>query len=142
MAKKQLGGNTGINIVLWIFGTIGLMALIYLIIVNVTNYVRRRRRKQIIAAMSPPLDYMQQTGVNCPDYWIRTRNSNNRVYCSNSFNLKQKSPDCPKEESFREIDADQWNTTSNKSKIRGVQERCRWLDKCGGPWQGIREQCN
>lgn len=147
MARKQMGGNQVINVFLYIFGTIGVMALIYILIVMITTSIRNRKRLKMIQSMSPPKDYMQQTGLNCPDYWIRTGNRNNRVYCSNSYNLKQKNDSCKNKIDFREINASQWKPPSSDDpnpnvNLPGVKERCNWLRKCGGTWQGISDVCN
>ena len=44
MGKKQVGGNPVINVFLYIFGTIGVMALLYIIIVAVTNAIYNKRK--------------------------------------------------------------------------------------------------
>lgn len=147
MGKKQVGGNPVINVFLYIFGTIGVMALLYIIIVAVTNAIYNRRKKKLISSMSPPMDYMQQVGLNCPDYWIRTSNANGKVTCQNTYNLKQKNNSCPSVQTFKEIDASAWKPDPDDGSnpnidLPGVKERCDWLRKCGGTWQGLKDICN
>ena len=144
MGKKQVGGNPVINVFLYIFGTIGVMALLYIIIVAVTNAIYNK--KKLISSMSPPMDY-EQVGLNCPDYWIRTSNANGKVTCQNTYNLKQKNNSCPSVQTFKEIDARAWKPdpddgSNPKIDLPGVQERCDWLRKCGGTWQGLKDICN
>ena len=136
-----------INIFLYIFGTIGVMELLYIIIVVITNAIYNRRKKKLIASMSPPMDYMQQVGLNCPDYWVRTGNKNGQVTCKNSYKLKQRDSSCSNDMTFKEIDASAWKPDPNdgsnpNADLPGVKERCNWLRKCGGTWQGLKDICN
>ena len=41
----------------------------------------------------PPIKYMQEIGLNCPDYWTNISNDGNKNYCRNSYWIDGQNPD-------------------------------------------------
>ena len=71
-----------------------IVTLIYYIYLYVKNKIEQRKNKEI----NPPLSYMQNTGIKCPDYWVNTGVDENGNYiCRNSFNITS----VPKTNSFK-----------------------------------------
>ena len=71
-----------------ILAIIGLIILISYLISYLYNYFKQRTANKLNAQVNPPLTYMQQTGLRCPDYWVNAGvDPNGNYICKNSFNL-------------------------------------------------------
>lgn len=86
------------EIIINILAIIGLIILISYLISYLYNYFKQRAANTLNAQTNPPLVYMQQTGLRCPDYWVNTGvDSNGNYICKNSYNLdvkKNSSSEC------------------------------------------------
>ena len=142
MKYNQKGGNSVLNIFLGIFVAIGIIAILYIAIVYIANSVKKAKLKEKQMEMSPSASYMKETGFDCPDYWIKMYDKNGRSYCKNSYNLKQ-NPVCKNnnEINFKNININSWQRAKDKMEVPGLKERCDWVKKCGGVWQGVDNYC-
>ena len=134
----QKGGNAVINIVLWIFAIIGIIAIIYLVIVYITTSASK---SSSTTDSFPPNSFMTTSGLNCPDYWIKVADSNGKVHCRNAYGLPLKNKTCDNSAKFSTIKSSTWTGSEDKAKLSGVKERCKWLKECGGVWQGVQQYC-
>lgn len=137
---KQKGGNKVLDIILWIFSAVGIVAVVYLVIVYVTNLINSSSSSSNIVN-NPPNEYMIKTGLDCPDYWIKVGStSDGKVQCKNTYKLPLKK-NCEDMKTFSEVSGKKWINSEDRSTILGVEERCKWLNKCGGVWQGVQDYC-
>ena len=138
---KQKGGNKVLDIILWIFSAVGIVAVVYLVIVYVTNLINSSSSSSNIVN-NPPNEYMIKTGLDCPDYWIKENTtSDGKIKCRNTYGLTLKESDCEDMKTFSEVSGTKWINSEDRSTISGVEERCNWLNKCGGVWQGVQDYC-
>lgn len=159
------------SVVVNILASIGLIVIIAYIVYYLYNYIQNIQTQQNVAQMNPPGSYMQNSGIQCPDYWVNTGIDNNGNYvCENTFNIQTNSnSQCnPNKMVFSPVtngytwdygnpnglksltDQDKY-TFSEKITATGVQgsiSRCNWINSCGpsttvqGIWSGINEICN
>jgi hypothetical protein len=134
----QKGGNAVINIVLWIFAIIGIVAIIYLVIVYITT---SSSKSNSTTDSFPPNSFMTTSGLNCPDYWIKVADSNGKVHCRNAYGIPLKDKKCSNSAKFSTIKSSTWTGSEDKANLSGVKERCKWLNECGGVWQGVQQYC-
>jgi hypothetical protein len=142
-----------------ILAAIGLIfiisTLIYYIYIYVKNKIEQRKHKEI----NPPLSYMQNTGIKCPDYWVNTGVDENGNYiCRNSFNITT----VPKTNSYKTkcnsnnlifsklpenttwelndphgltslTDIEKYRFVSNNkpNDNENLLSRCEWINNCG-----------
>lgn len=138
---KQKGGNKVLDIVLWIFSAVGIVAIVYLVIVYVTNLISSSGSSSNVVN-NPPNEYMIKTGLDCPDYWIKENTtSDGKIKCRNTYGLTLKESDCEDMKTFSEVSGTKWINSEDRATISGVEERCNWLNKCGGVWQGVQDYC-
>lgn len=78
-----------ITIVTNILAVIGLIVLFAYIVYYLWKYLQDRNQQELDMKISPPNDYMQQTGIKCPDYWVNTEtDTENKTYtCKNVNNV-------------------------------------------------------
>jgi len=137
---KQTGGNKVLDVVLWIFAIVGIIAVVYLVIVYVTNLISSSGSSSSVVN-NPPNEYMVKAGLDCPDYWIKVGStSDGKVQCKNKYKLPLKD-DCEDMKTFSEVSGKKWINSEDRSTISGVEERCKWLNQCGGVWQGVQDYC-
>jgi hypothetical protein len=137
---KQTGGNKVLDVVLWIFAGVGIVAVVYLIIVYVTNLISSSGSSTSVVN-NPPNEYMVKGGLDCPDYWIKQgTTSDGKVQCKNTYKLPL-GDYCQDVITFSEVSGKKWINSEDRSTILGVEERCKWLNKCGGVWQGVQDYC-
>jgi hypothetical protein len=156
------------SVVVNILAAIGLIVIITYIIYYLYKYIKKRMDYQIAAEMNPPGNYMQNTGLRCPDYWVNTGiDANGNYICKNSFNiLTNQDEQCNATQlSFPPLpagqtweygnpngltsmsDSDKYNFLNNNA-VAGSISRCQWINKCGparntqGIWSGVNEICN
>ena len=134
----QRGGNAVLNVILWIFAIVGIVAIVYLVIVYVTTSASRSSSS---TQAFPPNSYMTTSGLKCPDYWIKVSERGGKVHCRNAYQLPMKADTCTDSEKFSIIKSDTWTKAEDKTTLPGVTERCSWLNRCGGVWQGVQDYC-
>ena len=79
------------EIVINILAVIGLIILLSYLISYLYNYFKERAATKLNQQINPPLSWVQQTGIKCPDYWVNTGvDSDGNYICKNSFNLNIK----------------------------------------------------
>lgn len=161
---------SAIQIVVNILAAVGLLVIIGYLVYLLYNYVKDQQSKVIIKAVNPPGDYMQNTGIKCPDYWVNTGvDSNNNYVCKNSFNIQTQSTTSPKCKTdvmtFPPVkngytweygnpngltsysDLDRYNFVHGQLGTSGLS-RCDWINQCGpttdvqGTWSGVDQVCN
>ena len=138
---KQTGGNKILDVVLWIFAIVGIIAIVYLFIVYITNLISSSSSSSTVVN-NPPNEYMVKAGLDCPDYWIKVgTTSDGNVECRNTYGLTLKESDCEDITTFSEVSRTKWINNEDRASISGVEERCDWLNKCGGVWQGVQDYC-
>jgi len=162
---------SSISIVINILAGVGLLVIIAYIIYYLYNYIENYKFQQSVTQLNPPPTYMQNSGLNCPDYWVNTGiDSNGNSICQNSFNVS--SQNCPSTMYFAPIpsantwipgnpgnqttftDEQQYNflsttvATGGSTNNQNALSRCAWINQCGpnqttqGVWQGVNELCN
>lgn len=160
------------SIIANIFSVIGVIVLLLIIIHYTVQYMKNKTAIHIAATMNPPGDYMQNSGIKCPDYWVNTGiDSNGNYMCSNSFNIPSTNPTtgslagkCTSQIVFNPVQSGytwQYNnpngltsySTQEKYNFvttqgNGTISRCDWINNCGpasnvqGIWSGVNEICN
>lgn len=136
-----------------------LICVILFIILLIVFYAKRGNNNKNVNkdqdARWPPVSYMQQIGVKCPDYWEDMgpdpNNANNHI-CQNTLNVPVNSDNKAQcydnqellQKSFRTID---WNSQFNKKNKKlsgdGIKGMCDFTLNCGptknqeASWLGI-----
>jgi len=81
------------SIIINILVVIGLIVIISYLIYYLYQYLQQRTNLKIASEINPPGDYMQNTGIKCPDYWVNTGvDANGNYICKNSFNIDSNQP--------------------------------------------------
>jgi hypothetical protein len=76
------------NIVINILAVVGFIILLSYLISYIYYYFKHRAEQVKMSEVNPPYQYMQQTGIKCPDYWVNTGVDEKGNYiCKNMFNL-------------------------------------------------------
>lgn len=76
------------NIVINILAIVGFVILISYLISYIYYYFKKRNEQKIMLQVNPPYQYMQQSGIKCPDYWVNTGvDAKGNYICKNMFNL-------------------------------------------------------
>ena len=76
------------SVVINIFAVIGLLVILIYIIYYLWSSLQQKNFKMIESRINPPSEYMQQSGIKCPDYWVNTGvDSNGNYICKNSYNV-------------------------------------------------------
>ena len=147
------------SVVVTILAGIGLIFVIFYLIYYLYVYLKYKSDQKKIANINPPSDYMQNTGIKCPDYWVNTGvDSNGNYKCHNSFNITTYQPTtgnfidkCNKTDlTFKKIkDGFTWEYNdpnglkSYTEKERydflkddtdtndNILSRCGWINNCG-----------
>ena len=154
-----------------ILAVIALIIIGYKVIKYFYDRIKDKKNNIIKANINPPGDYMQNSGIKCPDYFVYLGNDSNGNYiCKNSFNIQQnagQSPDCNTQPSitFSPIQTgytwdynnpngltsyndDQRYNFVKSNNTSATFSRCDWVNKCGpnsntqGIWSGVNETCN
>ena len=150
------------SVVINILAIIGTIFILSTLLYYIYKYTKERKIHHIIANKNPPDSYMQNTGLQCPDYWVNTGvDSTGKYICTNSFNIPSNSTSpCNRSSvSFSPITSGKtWEynnpngltTLTDKEKYDFLKNtgRCDWVNKCGpktgtqGIWTGVNEICN
>lgn len=152
--------------------TIILIILGIIIFIFIVQFINRSIKQKILqnqaTLINPPGEYMQTSGIQCPDYWVNSGvDKNGNTICKNSFNVETNQvAECNSSNmKFTQIpqgytwqlgnpnglksytDMEKYNFL-NTSKSANSLTRCDWINKCGpnsrtqGIWQGVNEMCN
>ena len=79
-----------------ILAIIGFIVVLSYLISYIYYYFKNRSMKVIMNQVNPPFQYMQQTGIKCPDYWVNTGVDEKGNYiCKNMFNLNIQNSETP-----------------------------------------------
>ena len=137
-----------------IFATIGLLFVILYVFWYIMNKIKTSQDN--VTTNNIPTNYMQQVGLNCPDYYINTLNDNQKNSCKNSYNLNQSidnnglssNPKCSNVKCYEDgygdeqvvnfdvinnwedLNDDERKEAVNK-KTNGTISRCDWINCCG-----------
>lgn len=136
-----------------IFASIGLVFVVLYTFWYIMNKVKTNQDN--VTTNNVPTNYMQQVGLNCPDYYINTSNENNVNTCKNSYHLEQSinsedgkstNPNCSNVQCYADLDnktvnfdvINNWedlNDNQRKSVMtnnsNGTLSRCDWINCCG-----------
>jgi len=81
------------SVVVNILAAIGLIVIVSYLSVYLYNFMKNKQTQKTVSQISPPGDYMQNSGIKCPDYWVNTGiDSNGNYICKNSFNIQTNNP--------------------------------------------------
>ena len=150
------------SVVINILAGIGIIFILSTLFYYTYKYIKERKIRTIIANKNPPDSYMQNTGLQCPDYWVNTGvDANGKYICSNSFNIpsNNSSPCNSTSVLFSPItEGKTWEynnpngltSLSDNDKYNFLKDsgRCDWINNCGpksgvqGIWTGVNEICN
>jgi hypothetical protein len=157
-----------VEILVSIFAVIGLILIISYAVFFLHAIIKTRRMISTASKINPPSDYMQSSGIKCPDYWVNVGVDKNGNYiCKNSFNIKTNSnPKCNSEAAtfakmkpgytweygnpngLTTLTPEEKYKFLNENNTAGGLTRCEWINRCGssqnlqGIWQGVNEICN
>ncbi len=145
-----------------IFAFIGFVTILVYLTFRLWDYFKSQSDKADKAKIRPPLDYMNDVGIKCPDYWTYVGNGKNGNYqCVNTFQLHVKDPSkCYSDISnkmmiFKALQEGQnWSDMSDDDRTNFVKtqiasgdnilnntNRCDWTNKCGAVWLGVGDKC-
>lgn len=139
-----------------IFALVGMVTIIVYLIFKLWAYYTAVAEKRRKAAIRPPLDYMNNIGIKCPDYWVYAGTDSNGNYkCVNKFNLdvadtgKCYTNTSDKTYIFKALGSDKnWETMTEDDKTNFLNEaapnqssRCKWISECKGVWLGVQNIC-
>lgn len=162
---------SAIQIVVNILAAVGLLVIIGYLCYLLYKYVKDRQEQVVIKSVYPPGDYMQNTGIKCPDYWVNTGvDSAGNYICKNSFNIQTNNSGMCKSDfmNFSPIgnkntweygnpngltsysDRERYDFVNDqlKGQLKGDISRCQWINECGptsdvqGTWTGVDAVCN
>jgi hypothetical protein len=156
------------SVVVNILAAVGLIVIVSYLSVYLYNFMKNKQTQQTASKISPPGDYMQASGIQCPDYWVNTGvDSKVNIICKNSFNIQSnngakcnssvmKFTQLPPKYTWQfgnpsgltsYTDKEKYDFL-NKSAAPDSLSRCGWINNCGpsartqGIWQGVNEICN
>jgi len=138
---SQKGGNIALNIIIYILAVIGAIAIIFLLINVGIRVSTSITSDSSVTESNPPNAYMNEGGLNCPDYWINVSNTDSTNSCRNAYKIPNVAGEVVMDETFPAISDEIWNTSSERGTLDGVKTRCNWLNSNGGAWQGISQYC-
>ena len=144
-----------------IFAFIGFVVLLVFLTFRLWDYYQWKSTNDANSKIRPPLDYMNNVGIKCPDYWTYTGlDSNGNYTCVNTFDLTVKdnntcySDPTNKTMVFKALqDGQDWSTMSDDDRIDFVKNqkasgnftnnntRCGWTNSCGAVWLGVQDKC-
>jgi len=104
-----------LSTVINILAIIGLIVILAYVIYYLWDALQKKNKNMLESRINPPSEYMQQSGIKCPDYWVNTGSDSSGNYlCKNSYdvsvvksyntgscgNVVCNNPNAPKEVSF------------------------------------------
>lgn len=137
-----------LGVVLGFFGILFVLLLVYVIQTN-----QEKKSAKGGNGNMPPLDYMRNIGVKCPDYWVYMGADTNREgyhICKNVYNIPVHNPEnrvCysdmeGKTKSFKDANMG----SDGKMDKTAERERCEFVAQCGpsaemkASWLGISSE--
>ncbi len=136
-----------------IFAFIGAVVIIVYLIYRAWNYFQYVTEQNRLNMMRPPLTYMQESGIKCPDYWVyQGVDGSNNYRCKNTYNLSVasnstldycKDINCYDTTSNEIVfsalqDGKDWSTMTDDEKKQFLNDkgsasasRCDWIKCCG-----------
>jgi hypothetical protein len=118
------------NIVINILAIVGFVILISYLISYIYYYFKSMNDQTLIQQINPPPQYMQQSGIKCPDYWVNTGVEADGTYiCKNMFNLNVNTSTVTnkKEDSAKCADVKCFNNFSEKTiKFSPIDSKNTW----------------
>ncbi len=158
------------SVIVNIFAAIGLIFLITYIVYYLYDYIKKMNEEQQISQIFPSPTYMQNVGINCPDYWVNMGIVDGNIKCKNSFNIPingHEESKCTDEMYFIPVETGKTWEYGNPNNLKSLTDkekfdflnkkidgnddsmsRCEWVNKCSqsentqGIWQGVNEICN
>ena len=145
------------SVVINILAIFGLIIIISILIHYLFKYINNKKKKSIASSLNPPGEYMQNSGIKCPDYWVNIGiDSNGNYICKNSYNIQTNNPTtgpfagkCDSNQmTFSAIepghtwqygnpngltsygDQDKFDFVSTNTN-NGTMKRCDWINNCG-----------
>ena len=154
-----------VSIIINILAFIGVIFIVVIIIFYIYKYYQKKNHQKIISDIFPPSDYMQNSGIKCPDYWVNVGiDKDGKYICENKFNVSVKPNsnfkcnDTNNRTYFEPTDSKKtWEygdpnglkTYTEKEKSDFVnKDRCSWINNCGpeegvhAVWTGVEDICN
>lgn len=146
-----------VSVLLTLFAIIGIIIILSIIIHWLYKKYKKLEKARIIEKINPPGQYMQNSGIKCPDYWVNTGvDSKGNYICKNSFNVESNNPTSgvnsgkcnPDELVFPSVQdgytwdyyntdgltsytkSDRYNFVNKKARPNALT-RCDWINNCG-----------
>jgi len=137
-----------LGVVLVFFGILFILLLVYVVQTN-----KAQKSAQGGSTNMPPLDYMRNIGVRCPDYWVYMGKDPSREgyhICKNVFNIPVNNPgnsvcysdEAGKTKSFKDANMG----SDGKMDKTAERERCEFVAQCGpsadmkASWLGVSSE--
>ena len=143
---------------------IGFVVIIIYLIYRFWNYFIFINNKRKNASIRPPLEYMNNIGIKCPDYWTyKGISANGNYICENTFDLpfKNNNKECYTDSNSKitefgalsdsqnwqdmsEDDRKNFIKTSKASTVTTTtsnENRCAFTQYCQSVWLGVQNQC-
>jgi hypothetical protein len=77
-----------LSTVINILAVIGLIVILAYVIYYLWDVLQKKNKNMIESRVNPPSEYMQQSGIKCPDYWVNTGSDSSGNYlCKNSYDV-------------------------------------------------------
>jgi hypothetical protein len=144
-----------------IFAFIGFVTILIYLSFRLWDYFKNQSEKADKAKIRPPLDYMNDVGIKCPDYWVNTGVTDDGAYICKNVNgievSKSASDGCSAvncnisgDDSTVYFDgvasgktwehgdpnglktlSDSDRNTFVKTNVKGTASRCDWIKCCG-----------
>jgi hypothetical protein len=145
------------SILLTIFAIIGIIIIATIFLYWLYKNYKQLEKARTIEKINPPGQYMQNSGIKCPDYWVNTSvDSRGNYVCKNSFNVESINPKTgsnagkcnPNELVFPPVESgytwdyysangltpytgsDRYNFLNKKANPNSLT-RCDWINNCG-----------
>ena len=114
------------TIVINILAVVGFIILLSYLISYIYYYFKHRSEQVKMSEVNPPNQYMQQTGIKCPDYWVNTGvDANGNYICKNMFNLNVHNTTPPTDGICKDIKC--YHSDSDKTvKFSGLGSKKTW----------------
>ena len=114
------------NIVINILAIVGFVILISYLISYIYYYFKSRKNQELMLQVNPPSQYMQQSGIKCPDYWVNTGVDDKGNYiCKNMFNLNVHNSTKPATGSCSTVNC-YANPTERNIKFSAIDNKSTW----------------
>ena len=122
-----------INIFVWIFAIIGLLALTGIALYYIAKALKKY--KPPAEPIWPDETYMEKIGVRCPTGWVyQGQNDNGENICQNVYKVDV--PDRCYDDQQQKISyfdkiKDWQKCQDDPGNCRQLKNRCKWIKKCG-----------